>query len=61
MYLIVSNKKKGGFRVVKNYRAILVDGNDKFDVYCGKKGANKGKRVAKKVRNNPNIEVIIEE
>ena len=61
MYLIYNKDDKRKFKIVKNYLNYKFGKKDKFEIYCGKPGANKGKKVAQKLESKNNIDTLIEE
>jgi hypothetical protein len=61
MYLIVDKDNKKKFKIVKNYLNYKFGKKDKFEIYCGKPGPNKGKKVAKKLESKNTIDTLIEE
>lgn len=61
MYLIVKKGKKNKFKIVKKYKDKVFDIDEDIEVYCGKKNANKGKKVARKLAGSADLEILVNE
>jgi len=60
MYLII-DKDTGKFAIRQDYQSYAFDKKSKLDIYCGKLGPNKGKKIAEKKGNKNTIDVLVAE